>query len=147
MKTQEVRNPLLKLQMGGIAVVLLSFGAVAALMAVMPSVAAVSPAPTFARALSVNEPEPPFRDRCEQCAVVTFIREIEPLEHGIQPGVGSRTTKDLRNAMAEESARRYEITIRMRDGSTHVIEQARPANWRVNERLILIGGADARNES
>lgn len=133
MKTQEVRNPLLTLQMGSITVVVLSLGAVAALMAVMPSVAAVSPSPTFAHAEPADEPQPRVHAACEQCAVVTAMREIKPLEHEI-------------NSSAE-STRRYQVTVRMRNGSTRVIEQARPANWRMNERLILIGGAHARNES
>jgi len=132
--------------MGGMVVVLLSLGALAALIAVMPSVAAESPAPTDALAVSAVEPKLRFRAECEECAVVTSIREIEPLEHGVHSGAGSSATKDIGSVMTEESARRYDITVRMRDGSIRVIEQARPANWRVNERLILIGGTSIRNE-
>lgn len=146
MENQEIRTPLLRLQTGGIVVGLLSLGAVTALMAGMPSVAAVSPAPTFPLAVSANEPKPRFRDRCEECAVVTSIREIEPPEHGIRSGAGSRTTKDAGNVVTGESTRRYEVTVQMRDGSTRVIEQARPASWRMNERLILIGGSSISKE-
>ena len=77
---------------------------------------------------------------------MTSIREIEPYEHGVHSGAGSSATKGIGNVMTEESARRYDITVRMRDGSIRVIEQAGPANWRVNERLILIGGSSISNE-
>ena len=30
----------------------------------------------------------------------------------------------------------------LRDGSTHVLSDASPANWRPGERMILIGGAN-----
>jgi Na+-transporting methylmalonyl-CoA/oxaloacetate decarboxylase gamma subunit len=147
MENQGNRTPSVRLQMGGIAAVLLSLGALAAMIAGMPSVAAVSSAPTVASAVSTDEPKPRVRDRCDQCAVVTAVRDIEPLEHGIHSGAGRRTTTDVGNVMTGESARRYEVTLRMRDGSIRVIVQAGPANWRVNERLILIGGVYDNSES
>lgn len=146
MENPGIRTPSSRLQMGGMVAVLLSLGALAALIAVMPSVAAVSPAPTAALAVSAVEPKLRFRDGCEQCAVVTSIREIESLGHEVHSGAGSSATKDIGNVMTEESARRYDITVRMQDGSIRVIEQAGPANWRVNERLILIGGTSISNE-
>lgn len=147
MENPGIRTPSLRLQMGDMVVVLLSLGALAALIAVMPSVAAVSPAPTAAHVVSAIEPKLRYRDGCEQCAVVTAIREIEPLGHEGHSGAGSSATKDIGNVMTEESARRYDITVRMRDGSIRVIEKAGPANWRVDERLILIGGTSISNES
>jgi len=147
MENQGARTPSVRLQMGGIAAVLLSLGALAALIAGMPSVAAVSSAPTFAPALSTDEPTSRVRNRCDQCAVVTAVREIGPLEHGIHSGPGRRTTTDVGNMMTGEGVRRHEVTVRMRDGSIRLIVQAGPANWRVNERLILIGGAYDNSES
>ncbi len=147
METQGIQSPFLRLQVSGSAVILLSLGAMATLMVGMPSVAAVSPAPTFAPAVSTGDAKPRYRGGCEECAVVTSIREIEPLDSGIHSGPGSKATKESGNAMTGEALRRLEITVRMRDGSTRVIDQARSANWRVNERLIVIGGASTGNES
>ena len=145
MENQGIRTPLVRLQTGGIVAGLLSIGAVVALTAGMPSVAAVSPAPTFPPEVSANEPVPRFRRRCEECAVVTSIREVEPFEHGSHSAAGSRTTKGVGKVMTGESARRYEVTVQMRNGSTRVFEQVRTTNWRVNERLILIGGSSISN--
>jgi hypothetical protein len=40
------------------------------------------------------------------------------------------------------SARSYEITVRLADGSRRVIDHASPANWRPGERVIVIDGAN-----
>ena len=40
------------------------------------------------------------------------------------------------------STRNNEITVRMADGSSRVIEDANPARWRAGERLIVIAGTD-----
>ncbi len=34
----------------------------------------------------------------------------------------------------------YEITLRLRDGSTHVLTEAAPANWRRGESVVFIAG-------
>jgi hypothetical protein len=34
----------------------------------------------------------------------------------------------------------YEITVRLRDGSTHVLTEATPANWRRGQRVVFIAG-------
>lgn len=132
--------------MGGMASVLLSLGAVVALTAGMPGIAAVTPAPTLPLEVSVDEPMLRLRGKCDQCAVVTSIREIESLEHGIHSVAGSSMTKGVNDVMKAEVGRRYEVTVRMRDGSTRVFEQAHTANWRMNERLIFIEGSSAGNE-
>ena len=40
------------------------------------------------------------------------------------------------------STRNHEITVRMADGSSRVIEDANPARWRAGERLMVIAGTD-----
>ena len=40
------------------------------------------------------------------------------------------------------STRSNEITVRMADGSSRVIEDANPARWRAGERLMVIAGTD-----
>ena len=44
-----------------------------------------------------------------------------------------------------ESTRSYEITVRLADGSSRVIIDAKPASWRPGERVIVIDGADPSN--
>jgi hypothetical protein len=34
----------------------------------------------------------------------------------------------------------YEITLRLRDGSTHVLTEATPGNWRRGQRVVFIAG-------
>lgn len=58
--------------------------------------------------------------RCTECGVIDSIRQIQP--------VG--------NSLAS-----YEITVRFGNGSTRVLSDARPANWRPGERIQLIGGS------
>ena len=57
--------------------------------------------------------------RCDECGVIESMRRIAPV--GQLPAM-------------------YEITIRMGDGSTDVLSDARPANWRPGERIKLIRG-------
>ena len=57
--------------------------------------------------------------RCDECGVVESMRRVAPV--GNSPAL-------------------YEITVRMRDGSTRVSSDASPANWRPGEGIILIGG-------
>lgn len=44
------------------------------------------------------------------------------------------------------AAPRYEIIIRLNDGSVQAIPTDNPANWRVGERMILIAGANPARE-
>lgn len=147
METREIQTPLLRLQMGSFVAVLLLLGAMAALMVGRPSVAAVSPAPSFSPAVSISEPASRLHIGCEQCAVVTSVREIKPLEHELHSGAGSKTVRGSGKSLTSERVRRYEVTVLMRDGSVRVIKQARTVNWRVNERLTLIGSAQTSDES
>ena len=59
--------------------------------------------------------------RCEECGVVESMRRVAAV--GNSPAI-------------------YEITVRMRDGSTRVSSDASPANWHPGERIILIGGGN-----
>lgn len=47
----------------------------------------------------------------------------------------------LRIGGVTESAKSYEVTVRMRDGSSRAFMDANPANWRAGERVILIEAA------
>ncbi len=102
-------------------------------------VAAVSTDPA-AVADSIQD-EPPVAASCKQCGVVASMREIRQTEGSSDaPGRPGLIRASLKEA-AVEPTRRYEVTVRMRDGSSRVFLHAPPANWRAGERLILIGGA------
>jgi hypothetical protein len=65
------------------------------------------------------------RVKCPECGVVESARELAT----------------ERNAEAGPTPlRRYEITLRMKDGSSHHFVDASPANWRPGQRIILISG-------
>ena len=85
--------------------------------------------------------EAPVAASCKQCGVVASMREIRqtasPSDAPGRPGLIRASLKET----DVEPTRRYEVTVRMRDGSSHVFLHAPPANWRAGERLILIGGA------
>jgi hypothetical protein len=42
-----------------------------------------------------------------------------------------------------ERSRDYETTVRFRDGSTAVFNEATPRTWRTGGRVIVIGGSNA----
>ena len=62
------------------------------------------------------------RSRCSECGIVESTQEIDA------PGA--------------ESPGRYAYTVRFRDGSTQMITNAHPVNWRAGQRVIIIAGAD-----
>ena len=59
--------------------------------------------------------------RCDECGVIDSMRRID--------AVGDTPAS-------------YETTIRFGDGSTRVLRDASPPNWRPGERINLIGGGD-----
>ena len=80
--------------------------------------------------------------QCSECGVIESIRTIKaPADAG-----GSRTSAQTaagkRGAIEAESPRYYEITIRLRNGTTRVIRDSKPAQWKRGEPVTLIDGAD-----
>jgi hypothetical protein len=87
------------------------------------------------------------RASCPACGVVESMRKIE------RPGdVAGQYTTDIRVARgvtggASGSAiaannltgRGYEITVRFRDGSTTVLNEASPRTWPLGSRVMVIG--------
>lgn len=57
--------------------------------------------------------------KCRECGVVDSVRRI---------------------ALTEIAPASYEVTVRMRDGATRVVSVASHGNWRLRERITLIGG-------
>lgn len=76
--------------------------------------APASPLPVLVRA--------PLKPNCEECGVIDSTRRI---------------------ATAGSAEVVYEITLRMSDGSTRVLTDARPATLHRGERIILISGLSA----
>jgi hypothetical protein len=60
------------------------------------------------------------KPRCDDCAVFESIRHVAAV------------------AGAPET---YEITVRLRDGSTRVSNDPTPANWLPGDRIIVVGSA------
>jgi hypothetical protein len=62
------------------------------------------------------------RPHCNACGVIQAIRRVDA---------------------ADGHAPTYEITIRLRDGSTRTNSNATPGNWRAGDRIMLINGTRA----
>jgi hypothetical protein len=65
-------------------------------------------------------------DACGECGLIESLRVIE------EPRAAG---------LPAPSTSRYETSIRLRDGSSHVIADSAPRAWRVGERVKVIGGA------
>ncbi len=78
--------------------------------------------------------------RCAECGMFVSMREVESEDTGA--GAAGGAAAGSRDETRVKTTRRYEITIRMADGSTRVIGHANPARWRAGERLIVITGAN-----
>jgi outer membrane lipoprotein SlyB len=87
------------------------------------------------------------RARCLKCGVIESKRQIvgqdtvdvkaaEGVSGGVSGGAVAAT------AVAEKL---YEITVRFRDGSTTVLNEASPCTWRLGNRVIVIGRSNAEN--
>jgi hypothetical protein len=71
--------------------------------------------------------------KCEECGVVAFTREIASSAAGADSDVSHASPARVLNKAAPM---RYEITVRMRDGSSHVFTDT--TRWRRGERVIVI---------
>jgi hypothetical protein len=89
-------------------------GAVAFVLEAMPEASAP---PLAVANAAPGRDEAPARARCDGCGVIESIQHV---------------------AASGNAAATYGITVRMRDGSTRVSSDARPANWRTGDRIVLI---------
>lgn len=80
---------------------------------------AADPAAEPAASFPANTGAERWRSRCDECAIIESVRRIAPA--GTAPAT-------------------YEITVRLRDGSTRVNHDPSPASWRIGERIIYIEG-------
>ncbi|MDO8315885.1 MAG: hypothetical protein Q7T00_11700 [Rugosibacter sp.] len=137
MKTHVHEVPYLRLLIGGIAAVLLVLFGIAAMMAWVPASTEESvdkpltlPTKTVVSRVRVN---------CAECGVVVSTREID------QPGRSGEVPRVSQNEISGKPSQSYEVTIRMKDGSSRVFLDAHPVNWRPGERIIFIQGASQLN--
>lgn len=70
--------------------------------------------------LAVETVSPRMNGRCQTCGVVQVVRKLQTV--GTSPAV-------------------YEMTVRLRDGSTRVSSHPSAAGWRVGDSIMVIGGA------
>jgi hypothetical protein len=91
------------------------------------------------------------RGRCEGCGVIESVRRFGADGDGGLPdsidakvaAVGSRGAAGRAVPAPVAIAAGYEITVRLRDGSATVFTEATPRDWRVGNRVVVIGGAPA----
>jgi hypothetical protein len=80
-----------------------------------------------------------LRVKCPECGVVESKREI------VQGGT-ARADKAAAQHSHVMPVKAYEVTLRMKDGSSHRFVDANPGNWRPGQRIILIGESNQANE-
>jgi hypothetical protein len=93
------------------------------------------------------------RASCPECGVIESLRQIE-FSRGAagqdsvdtKVGGGVPSGKSGRGIPADAlTVMAYEITVRLRDGSTTVFNEATPRNWRKGSRVIVIAGSNGSN--
>jgi hypothetical protein len=70
------------------------------------------------------------------------LRNVPPVDTIDTPAAAITPAKAGRNKTTVSMAASYEVTVRMTDGSRRVFQdvQANTPNWRLGERMIVIGG-------
>jgi hypothetical protein len=104
-------------------------------VSLIEAAAPIDPAPVPNQLALLGDPSltthshPAMRVKCPECGVVESWREL-----AAQGGAENRAEAGAKPIKA------YEITLRMKDGSSHRFVDASPANWRPGQRIILISG-------
>ena len=127
--------PYLPLLIAGLLVILFSSAGIA-------RIAGWNPIPgDGAGNVLVHDRLPTVKARCAECGVIVSMRGIE-LRNA---STGFGTTGRDRDETPVKSTRSHELTIRLADGSSRVINAAGPAKWRLGEHVIVIDGANPSN--
>lgn len=115
----------------------------------------------------------PARVRCAECGVIESVRETETKGEGSGLGavggavvggilghqVGGGRGRDVATVVGAvggavagnevekrvKSGKSYEITVRLEDGSSRVINEASSPSWRIGDRVKVINGAIQSN--
>ncbi len=155
------KSPCLPLLITGIAVILFSTAGIARMMGWgpnstdgsggilaldnFPAASARPVAVTVQTAAGQVEGEARVKGKCAECGVIVSMREIDARDKGAGLDASGGAVAGNQDELPVASIRRYEITVRLADGSSRVINDANPASWRPGERLIVIDGAIPSN--
>lgn len=85
------------------------------------------------------------RKKCAECGVIVSMRGMEGRDDDPGHGAADGTTAGSQYDVRVRSINSREITVRLADGSTRVIQDANPTGWRLGESLIIIDGATPSN--
>ena len=80
--------------------------------------------------------------RCRECGVIVSTRALEAPHETTGVNASGRIAGANRGEIKEKPVRNFEITVRLRDGSTRVVTDANPARWRHGEKVIIIAGGE-----
>jgi len=88
---------------------------------------------------------------CPECGVIESIRQIErPGAYGRPDTANVKFAAGVSSGVSDSALpttapveKRFEMTVRFRDGSTTVFNEASPRTWRSGGRVIVIGGSNA----
>lgn len=132
-KYNPFRNP--PLLIAGIAVILFSSAGIAHIAGWHPG------SSDGAAGVPVIDALPAVKARCDECGVIVSVRDIELRNESTGSGATGETVAGNNNEAQVQSTKSHELTIRLADGSSRVINEASPAHWRLGERVIVIDGA------
>jgi hypothetical protein len=127
MKMPVHEGPEWRLLIGGLAAILLGVSGIAAVTVGLPTTTALAAVEEVAA--------PRGRVKCAECGIVESTRDVGPAGAALDPGTKDEVTRGGRNA------KRYQVTVRMKDGTSRVFLEAHPAHWRAGERVTFIDGA------
>jgi len=147
MKTLLNKVTCARLLIAGLALIVLAAIGLAAVTAVADSSSELADAgnPPDDTSLPVQA-DSRVRVKCGECGIVESLREIKPAGEASHSVASGRLTKLALNETAAKSNKRYEVTVRMRDGASRVFEESTAANWRPGERVTFIDGASRSND-
>ena len=141
MTKRAARSSRLPLVVAAIAVILFSTAGIARMMGWGPDstgnsggILALDRADSVAASAVLAGP------RCPECGMIVSTRELDAHEEDVDPGVSGGALVRYQDVVRPKAARRYEMTVRMADGTSRVINHTGPAGWRAGERLIVIDG-------
>jgi hypothetical protein len=156
MKTQSRNHQYLPQIVVGIAVVLFSTAGIAAIMgwrsasAGSPDNTAAlnDPAGSSAKAVALSPQSAQTRtnakgranSKCVECGLIVSVDEINGYDDDFSIGTADGATHGDWDEKPLKMTTRYEIIVRMADGSNRVINPASLANWRLGGRVIVIAG-------
>lgn len=147
MKTRLNRDPYVRLMIGGLALIVVAgIGFVAMTAGATSSSERVETGKPLDDVSVPEQADAQVRVKCGECGIVESLREIKPAGEASLPVASGRVAKLALDEAAVKSNKRYEVTVRMRDGASRVFEESNPANWRPGERVSFIDGASRSDD-